>query len=114
MGTKTSCSKPKAIRGVKARRIETTAVDGQSTPPPQVDCNVNYNYTNTNSTDNTTTNIMASNNNYTHSTVIIALNAPPLLTVRLVLIINFYAQGLKNVKIYFFEKDIRQPGKILS
>ena len=65
MGTKTSCSKPKAIRGVKARRTETTAVDGQSTPLPQVDCNVNHNYTNTNSNDNTTTNIMASNNNYT-------------------------------------------------
>ena len=67
MGTKNSCSKPKAIRGVKARRMETPTVEGQSNPLPQVDCNANHNYTNTNSNDNTTTNIMASNNNYTPS-----------------------------------------------
>ena len=68
MGTKTSCSKPKAIRGVKARRTETTTVEGQSTSLPQVDCNANYNYPNTNSNDNATINIMASNNNYTERT----------------------------------------------
>jgi len=66
-GTKTSCSKPKAIRGVKARRTETTTVEGQSNPLPQVDCNANHNYTSTNSNDNATINIMASNNNYTPS-----------------------------------------------
>ena len=54
MGTKYSCSKPKAIRGVKARRTETTTVEGQSNPLPQVDCNANHNYTNTNSNDNAT------------------------------------------------------------
>ena len=72
MGTKNSCSKPKAIRGVKARRMETTTVERLSNPVPHVDCNANstnyYNHTNTNSDDNATINNNDSNNNYTLST----------------------------------------------
>ena len=66
-GTKTTCSKPKALRGVKARRTETIATDGQGTPIPQVDRNVTHIYYNTHSNDTNTTNNTDNTNQYNHS-----------------------------------------------
>ena len=66
-GTKTTCSKPKALRGVKARRTETIATDGQGTLIPPVDRNVTHIYYNTHSNDTNTTNNTDSTNKYNPS-----------------------------------------------
>ena len=52
VGNKNQCSKPKAIRGVKTRRMETTTVEGQSNQVSRVDCNANTNNNNKNTNTN--------------------------------------------------------------
>ena len=72
---KSQCSKPKAIRGVKARRLEPVTIEEQSKPVSHVhgttNINNNDNHTHTNNNDNTTINT----NECNHHDTISNLNA---------------------------------------
>ena len=72
-GNKHQCSKPKAIRGVKARRMEPITGEEQSKQVSNVDGNTHTNnnsyHTNTNNTDNTTMNTNERNNHYPTGTL---------------------------------------------
>ena len=70
-GTKNQCSKPKAIRGVKARRMEQSTVGEQRTQVSRVDDNTHIctNNNNTNTTNNDNTTIPECNNHCNISTL---------------------------------------------